>query len=232
LDEFQIVTPGSEIPSWINNQSMSGTIQIDESPIVDDNNNNNNIIGFLCCVVFSMTPSRRSNIDPRSIYMEIGSRRKRIWLPVRVAGMFTNDLITRKSSHLWLTYLPRESYHEFAGIERVAGMFMDDLITRKSSHLSCLHFNTFAGMEVKSCGYHWVCKQDLQEFNLTMMNHENSLAQKCKILAIEVETQPQPQPEQESFISQGITTSQRRKSTSDNKSTAKTIPVVNRKQRY
>jgi len=30
----------------------------------------------------------------------------------------------------------------------------------------------------------WVCKQDLQEFNLTMMNNENSLAQKCKILEI------------------------------------------------
>jgi len=49
-------------------------------------------------------------------------------------------------------------------------------------------------MEVKSCGYRWVGKQDLQEFNFTMMNHEKSLARKCKILAIEDDTQPKPQP--------------------------------------
>ena len=199
LDEFQIVTPGCEIPSWINNQSMGDSMPVDQTPIMHDNNNN--IIGFLCCVVFSMTPSRRSNIDPRSIYMEIGGTRKRIWLPVRVAGMFTDDLITRKSCHLWLIYLPRESYQKFEGIKIVGGMFLG---------------NKLSGMEVKSCGYHWVCKQDLQEFNLTMMNHEKSLASKRKILAIEDETQPQP----EQVI------------TSDNKSTAKTIFVVNRKQRY
>jgi len=130
--------------------------------------------------------------------MEIGGTRKRIWLPVRVAGMFTDDLITRKSCHLWLIYLPRESYHKLAGIKRVAGMFLG---------------NKCSGMEVKSCGYHWVCKQDLQEFNFTKMNHKNSFAQKFNILGIEDETQPQPQPEQESFIS-------------------KTIHVVNHKQRY
>ena len=93
-------------------------------------------------------------------------------------------LVTTKSSHLWMIYFPRDSYHDSGKIGfKVIGY-------------------GGLGMEVKICGYRWVCKQDLQEF---------ILAKKCKILAIEDETQPQPQPqlEQELFISQVITTSQR-----------------------
>jgi len=196
---IQIVTPGSEIPTWINNQSMGDSIQIDESPIMHDS------IGFVFCSVFSVAPRYRLLGWQRAWVKVIGRR-----IPVIIRG----SLITTKSSHVWIMYLPRESYCEFGKVHfKVCG---DE------------HF----GIEVKSCGYRWVCKQDLQEFNLTTMNHEKSFAQKCKIFAIEDETQPQPQPEQESFISQVITTSQRRKSTSDNKSTAKTISVVNRKQRY
>jgi hypothetical protein len=180
LAGIEIVTPGSEIPSWINNQSMGDSIQIDESPIMHDS------IGFVFCSVFSVAPQ----------------------------VIMRGSLITTKSSHVWIMYLPREAYCKFGKV----------------------HFKICAdehfGIEVKSCGYRWVCKQDLEELNLIMMNHEKPLAQKCKILEIEDETQPQPQPEQESFTSQVITTSKGRKSTSDNKSTAKTISMINRKQRY
>ncbi|AES65465.2 putative TIR domain, winged helix-turn-helix DNA-binding domain-containing protein [Medicago truncatula] len=214
LNRIHIVSPGSEIPSWINNKSVGDSIRIDQSPIKHDNN----IIGFVCCAVFSMAPHRGR--FPSSAHMELVlkypfNKRKsdkslsRITVSVPVILNGSLVTITTKSSHIWIIYFHCESYHAFREIR----------------------FEIFEGqalgMEVKSCGYRWVCKQDLQEFNLTMMNHEKTLAQKCKILAIEDETQP----EQESFISQVITTSQRRKSTSDNKSTATTISVVNNKQR-
>jgi len=117
FDRFQIVTPGSEIPSLIDNQSMGDSIPIDFSPTMHDN-----II---------------SNINLR--------------IPVIING----SLITTKSSHIWTIYLPRESYHEF-------GIILFDIIGGEG-----------LVMEVKSCGYRWICKEDLQEFNL-MMNHEVS----------------------------------------------------------
>nr|WIL60035.1 nodulation protein [Melilotus officinalis] len=172
FDNIYIVTPGSEIPSWINNKSMGGSIQIDESPIMHDNNNN--IIGFVSCVVFSMEPQDPTmlNCFPLFVNMKIGRKRIRTNVPV----IIDKDLITTKSSHIWLIYFPRESYDVYGSIS-----------------VKC-YKGEVVGFKVKSCGYRWVSKQDLQEFNLTMMNHENSLAQKCKILEIEDETQSQPQP--------------------------------------
>jgi hypothetical protein len=43
------------------------------------------------------------------------------------------------------------------------------------------------GMVMNNCGYCSVYKQDLQEFNLTMMHLENSLVLQNKFLAIEDE---------------------------------------------
>jgi len=171
--DIQIVIPGSEIPSWINNQSMGDSIQIDKSPIMHDNN----IVGILCCVLFTMAPYQGDSWMRLRLKSDYNVRE--MSFPV----ILDEDLVTTKSSHLWIIYFPRESCHEFGKIS----------------------FECF-GMEVKSCGYRWVCKQDLQEFNLTIMNHEASLPQKCKILEIEDGTQPQSQSVQESFISQGTET--------------------------
>ena len=204
FNRTEIVTPGSEIPSWINNWRVGDSIQFDRSPIMHDDNNN--VVGIVCCAVFSM---------------EFHRGRFPSWFNIKLFFNYIiypfpliihEDLITAKSSHLWITYLPHNSFHEFGKI-----CFKIDV-------------RDGLGMEVKSCGYRWVFKQDLQEFNLTMMNDKNSLTRKGKILAIEDDIQPQPQPEQV------ITTSQRRnnkwitrKSTSDN---AKTISIVNHKKRY
>jgi len=146
FDKIQIVTPGSEIPSWINNQIMGDSIPIDFSPAMHDNT-----IGFVCSAVFSVAPVSTGWIKIMNIDLDI---------PVTV----NRDLVTNKSSHIWIIYLPRGSYDKFENIccDVVGGEGL--------------------GMEVKSCGYRWVCKQDLQEFNITMMNHEKSLAPKCKII--------------------------------------------------
>jgi hypothetical protein len=45
--EIDIVIPGSEIPSWFNNQSEGDRILIDNSSIKYDIKND--IIGFVCC---------------------------------------------------------------------------------------------------------------------------------------------------------------------------------------
>ncbi|RHN52964.1 putative winged helix-turn-helix DNA-binding domain, toll-like receptor [Medicago truncatula] len=143
LNEFHIITPGSEIPSWINNQSMGDSIPIEFSSAMHDNT-----IGFVCCVVFSVAP-QVSTVWFRIMCIDLD-------IPVTIKG----SLITTKSSHLWMIFLPRGSYDKFENI--------------------CCYdvLGEGLGMEVKSCGYRWICKQDLQEFNITMLNHENSLAPK------------------------------------------------------
>ncbi|WJX50840.1 hypothetical protein P8452_37090 [Trifolium repens] len=55
---IDIVIPGSEIPSWFNNQSKGDTILIDYSPIKHDINNH--IIGLVCCSLFSVAPTNHS----------------------------------------------------------------------------------------------------------------------------------------------------------------------------
>jgi len=169
-----IVSPGSEIPSWINNQNVGGSICIDQPPIMHDNNNN--ITGFVCCVLFTMAPHCRfqSSANMEMLFEYIDSCKD--FYSMGVPVILNGELVTTKSSHLWIIYFPGEFCYEFGKI--LFRFFQGEGL----------------GMDVKSCGYRWICKQDLQEFNLTM-NHEKTLAEKCKILAIDDETQPQPQPE-------------------------------------
>jgi hypothetical protein len=55
------------------------------------------------------------------------------------------------------------------------------------------YYADWGNNEVKNCGYGWLHKQDLQEFNLTTMHPGNSSTLKRKFLAIEDEAQQQPQ---------------------------------------
>jgi len=145
FDRIQIVTPGSEIPSWINNQSVDGSIPIDLSPIMHDNNNN--IIGFVCCAVLSMEPHHGWFSSPARMELVFDPIDSCKMSCMRVQVILNGVLVLIKSSHLWIIYFPRESYDGF-------GKIHCDIIRGKG-----------LDMTVKTCGYRWVCKQDLQEFN-------------------------------------------------------------------
>jgi hypothetical protein len=87
------------------------------------------------------------------------------------------DLITVKTNHIWLTYFPRKlSWYvpDFQGTMDVKFDYCHGL-----------------AMEVKNCGYGWLHKQDLQEYNLTTMDPVDSLALKFKSLTIEDEVSTQ-----------------------------------------
>nr|WIL60000.1 nodulation protein [Melilotus officinalis] len=167
-DRITIVTPGSEIPSWFNNQSKGRSIRIDSSPIMHDNNSN--IIGCVSCVVFSMEPPWRRPADMGLSFTDIHGhvRGKRY---TTFPTKFNERLITVKSNHIWLTYFPLESSWDVLNETLFVDIFdFEDSVVK-----------------VKSCGYHWIYKEDLQELNLTMMNHRNTMGGKCKSLAIEYE---------------------------------------------
>ncbi|KAL5055146.1 hypothetical protein RYX36_035828 [Vicia faba] len=148
--DIGIVIPGSEIPSWFNNQSVGSSLPV--SPIMQDNGHN--IIGFLCCVVFSVAPhypivTRSSQWVPQiTLYAPLSHV---AFLPVIV----DEDLITDKSNHIWLVYFPCESSYD---------VVYDGFRVETSR-------NGGLNVEVKKYQYRWVYKQDLQEFNSTMIAH-------------------------------------------------------------
>ncbi|XP_058733730.1 uncharacterized protein LOC131605386 [Vicia villosa] len=166
-----IVIPGSEMPSWFNNQNVGSSIPV--SSVMQDKGNS--IVGFLCCAVFSLAPhyptmTSSSRWKPPA-QMTMHALNNIAFLPIFV----DEDLITVKSNYIWLIYFPWKSSYDVV-----------DHRLRVEAHMyGCLD------VEVKKCGYHWVYKQDLQEFNSTMMHPENMLTLKRKFLAIEDETQPQ-----------------------------------------
>ncbi|XP_058730507.1 disease resistance protein RUN1-like [Vicia villosa] len=167
-----IVIPGSNIPSWVSNQSIGNSIPV--SPVMQDNCNN--IVGILCCVVFSLAPhypTMTSSSQWRPLIVLCAPLSHDVWLPVIVDG----DLITVKSNHIWLVYIPRECSYD---VPLLYNLFQVLTIS-----------NEGVDVEVKKCGYRWVYEQDLQEFNLTTMHPGNMLALKRKFLAIEDEAQPQ-----------------------------------------
>ncbi|WJX50830.1 hypothetical protein P8452_37081 [Trifolium repens] len=175
---IDIVIPGSEIPSWFNNQSKGGRILINNSPIIHDINND--IIGFVCCSVFSVKPSRTSH------------REYRLWIELCTDGPVVDhrnclpvfyedqDLIEVETNHIWLIYFPRK-----------LSWYVPDF--HGTMDVKFYYSYGWENYEVKNCGYGWLHKQDLQEFNLTTMHPGNSSTLKHKFLAIEDEAQQQPQ---------------------------------------
>ncbi|KAL2319389.1 hypothetical protein Fmac_028358 [Flemingia macrophylla] len=135
------IIPGSEIPSWFNNQheGMGSIITVDLSPLMRQANNHHEDIGLLCCLLFS-PPSP-------SILKKSDYQGEHIVLPLyryRLAGYRLPE------EHLWLFYLipPRPT------------------VTGSGAHsewkLGIRAGNGFA-VEVKKYGYLWLHVKELQE---------------------------------------------------------------------
>jgi len=170
---IDIVIPASEIPRWLNNQCVGKSIRIDLSPILHDSN----FIGLACCVVFSVTfddPTMTTKkLGPgMSLYFYCHTAKLQFMCPV----IFYGDLITLESNHTWLIYVPRDSLsHRNKAFKDV------DHITMTT----CLEDGEGLHVDVNTCGYRYVFKQDLEQFNSAVMHHRNPYAQKRKFLAIE-----------------------------------------------
>ncbi|XP_058777523.1 disease resistance protein RUN1-like [Vicia villosa] len=160
-NEIYFVVPGSEIPSWCNNQSEGNLIRLDLSPIMSGNYSN--ISGIACCTIFSAAP-----LDPtrsaRRTGIEIGicNSKINIWhgkrlIPVILEG----DLIEINSDHLCLIYFPLKSFIYF--LKCLDETFSDlDHFKLYVSICNCAYigFGEVSDLKVKKCGYHWVYKQD------------------------------------------------------------------------
>ncbi|XP_072082477.1 disease resistance protein RUN1 isoform X3 [Arachis hypogaea] len=179
---IQAVVPGTKIPRWFSKQKTGDSVSLDPSPIVDDNN----WIGIAVCVTFVVhhTPTQllEEAIYPPAL-IACGFRRKGYrgsypHVPIRLK----NDLITAELDHMLLIFVSRED-------------FLDEntrIAKEGTSDLHGITLHTISDypeevVELKRCGYRWVFKEDLEQFNPTMMFSANSSAQSPnhKFLAIQ-----------------------------------------------
>lgn len=153
-DVIQIVTPGSEIPSWFNNQSNSRSLPIALSPVMHDDTDNN-FIGIACCAVFSVSPTTTTYAKTPAIGINFSNRNtRRRWYGI-ISVSLERYLIEVKSDHMCLIYFPLESFFNIL-------KFIDETLENLDNFRMKFSIMNPKGLhtKVQSCGYHWVNKQN------------------------------------------------------------------------
>ncbi|MED6157063.1 hypothetical protein PIB30_019899 [Stylosanthes scabra] len=175
---IEAVIPGSKIPRWFNNQNTGSLMKLDPSPIVDDNN----WIGIACCVTFVVhqapTQLLEETILSDLIHFGFRSRFRGSYFSVPID--LKKDSITNELDHMWLIFFSREDFIDgHVSFLKGGASDLDGIELATTTH--------HPEVEVKSCGYHWLFKEDLEQFNPTMMYTSNTSSQnqKHKVLAIQ-----------------------------------------------
>ncbi|XLR13537.1 hypothetical protein S83_041475 [Arachis hypogaea] len=166
---IEAVVPGTKIPSWFSEQNTGDSVILDPSLIVGDNN----WIGIACCVTFVVhdTPTQllEEAVYPPAL-ISWGFRRKGYdggiypQVPIRLK----NDLITTELDHMFLIFLSREAFIDEFPEEGPSDYGI--VLASRSDYPEEL-------VELKRCGYRWVFKEDVEQFNPTMMFTANSSPQ-------------------------------------------------------
>ena len=185
LRQIEVVIPGTKIPRWFNKQNVGSSISLDPfSPIMDDNN----WIGIACCATFV------AHDDPTNLVE--GEWRGCIGCHFQKEGRWRfchlvsihlrKDLVTLESDHMLVKFFSRKEF-----IDRYVSELQEGACDLDGIELA-IGISQPQGLhlEVKSCGYRWVFKEDLDQLNPTMMQSGNSSVRKRKFLAIDYESQP------------------------------------------
>jgi hypothetical protein len=171
MAQIDIVIPKTQIPMWFHKQNVCSSISMDPLPNMDDKN----LIGVACCITFV------AHDDPTSLgnecrtdepYIRLGFRSIRYGVYPVTPIHLEKDLVTVELDHLLLIFCSKADFiytksfitkglHDNSSIELVA-----DVKQPPGLHL-----------EIKSCGYHWIFKEDLEQLNPQMMYSGNSSVQ-------------------------------------------------------
>ncbi|KAF3456165.1 hypothetical protein FNV43_RR00815 [Rhamnella rubrinervis] len=158
---FDIVLPGNEIPSWFTHKVMgSSSTSLPLCP----NWCTNKWMGFALSVCFADTGGV---IYVRSWSWEIKINQEdwgfgHVHWPVRyVDGRNFNN------GHIWLLYLPRDTYFRSEWHEKSGGI-----------QFSFKPTSEFERLEFKQCGVRLVYEQDIEELNLTVKDEPIELPAK------------------------------------------------------
>ncbi|XP_058730455.1 disease resistance protein RUN1-like [Vicia villosa] len=153
------VVPGSEIPSWCNNQSEGDSVKIDLSPIMPGNNNN--ITGIAFCAIFFVAPvdpTMTTCVQRLKIEMYISDGLTQMAWFNKAPVVLERDLIEIESDHMCLIYFPLETIlHCLKSVDETLSHLDQFKLWLKIDYGKgrCEDLNC----KVLKCGYHWVNKQ-------------------------------------------------------------------------
>ncbi|XP_057450973.1 disease resistance protein Roq1-like isoform X2 [Lotus japonicus] len=182
--DIHIVIPGTEIPRWFNKQSAGSSMSMDLIPHMHDEN----CIGIACCaaLVAHVEPTNlgctRKNHDGPTFILGEGSfcfifEMKKGNFVYFMPMLIVKDLFTVESNHLVLLFFSREAFISRKSFTPAGTHDFDSVKLICSTHKpQGLH------MEVKSCGYHWLFKEDLVKLNRKMTHSGNSSVRKHMLL--------------------------------------------------
>ncbi|CAN6582556.1 unnamed protein product [Malus baccata var. baccata] len=160
---WHIVIPGSEIPEWLNNQSMGDSV-IEKLP---SHSSNSKAVGFAFCALF--VGSQNISAPNRGVKWSRYYRHEiTCWISFQdihdypFKYLFTEEVA---SDHLWLGFLSRETNHW-------KEKCWDQIRFRCKSE---------KGLKVKKCGVRTVYEQDTEEeLNRTMKQYSNRSISLCE----------------------------------------------------
>ncbi|MED6170035.1 hypothetical protein PIB30_026748 [Stylosanthes scabra] len=152
---IEVVIPGSKIPRWFNKQNTGDSVRLDTSPILYDDN----WIGIACCVTFVVhdTPTQflEQEIHTPSLIScgfrspEYGEFYSGVPLHLK------KDLITTELDHMLLMFFTRDVFSDLKeGESDLHGIGL--ALATESDYPEQV-------VQVKSCGYRWVFKRDLEQ---------------------------------------------------------------------
>ncbi|XP_058730452.1 disease resistance protein RUN1-like isoform X2 [Vicia villosa] len=155
-NEIDFVIPGSEIPSWCNNQSEGRSIRIDLSPIMSGNDNN--CSGIACCAIFSFStvvPTMTSYAQCSDMELVLSNSVFNGKTIRMIPIILERDLIEIESDHMCLIYFPLKTFFYYLKImDKTLGHQDQFKVYFRIGNHKCM------GWKVQKCGYHWVCKQE------------------------------------------------------------------------
>ena len=171
------VIPGTKIPRWFIKKNVGSSISMDLSRVIEDLY----CRGVACCAIFVAHDDPNNNFDnwrgPPYDYIEFGfenlTNMCSLTFPVPI--LFKRALVTVGFDHLLIMFFSRELLTDLARV-RSNGLDIVKFVANSGPYYEGLR------LEVKSCGYHFLFEDHLQQFKSNMMFSGNSSSRKLKLL--------------------------------------------------
>ena len=163
-ERFDVVIPGSEVPNWFRHQSVGASINLEVPSYLFKQ-----FRGIALCAVFGPHQHRPPNHHSYDLGVMCSLKAPRNYFLFYPPLGFSEEFDTVESDHRWFMYLLPNSLQYFSRKE-----FLQ--IANGSSCLLEIEFKSEdpSMMEIKKCGAHVVCEEEMEDLKQSMGQSECS----------------------------------------------------------